>query len=511
MGARSCLCGRLARVDAGARAIRPYPHLHRDSIVARMSYCHRCLGLFAFTVGSLASAAAVRAQPLPTARVTGEVFDSLAMRPLPGATVQLVTTEQPARIRSATADSRGLFRFDSVTVGVYLIGFLHPLLDSLGIDGSMARVEIASPDPIAVALSTPSPAMLIAARCGPTQPGRPQGLFVGRVRVAGGAPLTTAARVRAQYTQTVASERGLERRTPSQFGTTDGDGLFSVCGVPAGRVINVRAFTVTDSSGFVELTVPNDGLMRRDLLVGPAIRTRSDTASRGEALSGTARFRGTVRNAAGNPVAGARVVVLGTAREATSGNSGQVTLATLPEGSYTLETRALGYQPLRTVVDLDGSAPTEAELTLATLPPAVDTMRVRADRMAVPLAEFERRRKLGFGHFLDEAQITARAPNNVADVFRQTPGVVTMPGQFGRDRVLLRGTGMTGDCPPAVFLNGLLIPNEDGDLDAIVNARDVRAVEVYARTASVPLQFQTRNGCGSVVIWTGARSAPARQ
>ena len=236
MGARSCLCGRLARVDAGARAIRPYPHLHRDSIVARMSYCHRCLGLFAFTVGSLASAAAVRAQPLPTARVTGEVFDSLAMRPLPGATVQLVTTEQPARIRSATADSRGLFRFDSVTVGVYLIGFLHPLLDSLGIDGSMARVEIASPDPIAVALSTPSPAMLIAARCGPTQPGRPQGLFVGRVRVAGGAPLTTAARVRAQYTQTVASERGLERRTPSQFGTTDGDGLFSVCGVPAGRV-----------------------------------------------------------------------------------------------------------------------------------------------------------------------------------------------------------------------------------------------------------------------------------
>jgi hypothetical protein len=86
-----------------------------------------------------------------------------------------------------------------------------------------------------------------------------------------------------------------------------------------------------------------------------------------------------------------------------------------------------------------------------------------------------------------------------------------MPGQFGRDRVLLRGTGMTGDCPPGVFLNGLLIPNEDGDLDAIVNARDVRAVEVYARTASVPLQFQTRNGCGSVVIWTGARSAPAKK
>jgi hypothetical protein len=472
---------------------------------------HRSFRLLSLAAGALAPLATVQAQPLPAARVTGVVFDSLAMQPLAGATVQLVTTQQPARIRAVAADSRGLFRFDSVAVGVYLIGFLHPLLDSLGVDGSMARVEITSPDPVGVTLSTPSPTTLITTRCGPTQPGRPQGLFVGRVRVAGGAPLTTAARVRAQYTQSIASERGLERRTPSQFGTTDSDGLFSVCGVPAGRVINVRAFTVTDSSGFVELTVPNDGLIRRDLLVGQAARTRSDTGSRGETLSGTARFRGTVRNATGNPVAGARVVVLGTARENTSGNTGQVTLSALPEGSYTLETRALGYLPLRTVVDLENGTPAEAELTLAALPAAVDTMRVRADRMAVPLAEFERRRKLGFGHFLDEAQITARAPNIVADVFRQTPGVVTMPGQFGRDRVLLRGTGMTGDCPPAVFLNGLLIPNEDGDLDAIVNARDVRAVEVYARTASVPLQFQTRNGCGSVVIWTGARSAPAKK
>ena len=46
---------------------------------------------------------------------------------------------------------------------------------------------------------------------------------------------------------------------------------------------------------------------------------------------------------------------------------------------------APGYQPLRTVVDLEGSASAEAELMLAALPPAVDTMRVRADRMAVAL------------------------------------------------------------------------------------------------------------------------------
>lgn len=475
-----------------------------------MSHGRSRLGLLALAAGALVPAAVAAAQSSPVARVTGEVFDSLAMRPLAGATVQLVTTGQPARIRVATADSRGVFRFDSVAAGVYVAGFLHPLLDSLGLEGPLARLEITTADPLALTLATPSAPTLIAARCGPPQPGRPQGLFTGTVRAARGIPLASPARVRAQYTQTTVSERGLERRTPAQFGTTDADGLFSVCGVPPGRTISVRAFTTTDSSGFVELTVPPDGLIRRNLLVGSATRARTDTTARGQSLSGPARLRGLVRNAAGKPVIGARVVVLGTAREGTTGSAGQVALSALPEGSYTLETRALGYQPLRSVVDLDGSREADAELTLSALPAAVDTMRVRADRMAVPLADFERRRKLGFGHFLDEKQITARAPNNVADVFRSTPGVVTMPGQFGRDRVLLRGTGMTGDCPPAVFLNGLLIPNEDGDLDAIVNARDVRAVEVYARTASVPLQFQTRNGCGSVVIWTGARSAPAQ-
>jgi len=43
----------------------------------------------------------------------------------------------------------------------------------------------------------------------------------------------------------------------------------------------------------------------------------------------------------------------------------------------------------------------------------------------------------------------------------------------------------------------------------VVQAQDVRAVEIYARSASIPVQFEARNGCGSIVIWTGPRSAPA--
>ena len=87
---------------------------------------------------------------------------------------------------------------------------------------------------------------------------------------------------------------------------------------------------------------------------------------------------------------------------------------------------------------------------------------------------------------------------------------MTLPGQLGREQVMMRGTGGTGSCVPAVFLNGLLIPMADGNLDTVMQPNDVRAVEIYPRASTAPIQFQTRNGCGSIVIWSGARRPPGK-
>ena len=64
---------------------------------------------------------------------------------------------------------------------------------------------------------------------------------------------------------------------------------------------------------------------------------------------------------------------------------------------------------------------------------------------------------------------------------------------------------------PAIFLNGALVGGGDGMLEDITSASDIRAVEIYARNASIPIQFETRNGCGSIVIWTGPRASPQRR
>jgi hypothetical protein len=42
-------------------------------------------------------------------------------------------------------------------------------------------------------------------------------------------------------------------------------------------------------------------------------------------------------------------------------------------------------------------------------------------------------------------------------------------------------------------------------IDNLVQPQDIRGVEVYSRIGSTPIEYQSRSGCGSIVIWTGAR------
>ena len=185
-------------------------------------------------------------------------------------------------------------------------------------------------------------------------------------------------------------------------------------------------------------------------------------------------------------------------------------MQSLPSGTYTLESRAIGYAPSRSPVDVLDGTEGSTDVAMEVFVPMVDTMRVRANRNPArdPMAEFDQRKKSGFGYFLDEDAISRRNPMYMSDLLRMTPGMSISPGQLGGDRVSMRGSGGTGTCTPTVFVNGARTASEDGMIDNVVNPQDVRAVEVYTRTASMPIQFQSLNGCGSIVIWTGARRSP---
>ncbi len=459
----------------------------------------------------------------PSARVIGVVFDSTAMRPLAGALVQLVASDDPSRVRSSTSDARGAYALDSVRAGSYLLGFFHAKLDSLGIEAPLLRVDVRTDGEIRAPVAIPSGRTLVARLCGPSAAAEGQGMFMGFVRSSRAEGLSAPARIRAQWKSVTLGPRGVERRSPALYATTSASGAFSICGIPTDGTFMARAFVGADSSGFVELEAPRNGFLFRDVYVGSATKVPAPVVDDPEAkpgtlsssgatvLRGNGKLRGIVRNANGQPVQGARLVVWGSGVEATTGASGQFAMQTLPAGTYTLESRALGYMPRRTAVDVLDGTEGSAEIALDAFVPTVDTVRIKANRGQGldQLADFEKRRKSAFGHFIDEDALSRRNPTYMSDVFRTTPGMTIMPGQSFGDQVLMRGSGGSGTCIPAIFLNNMRVMNDDGNLDNLVNPQEVRAVEIYSRTASVPIQFQATNGCGSIVIWTGGRRPPA--
>lgn len=455
---------------------------------------YRCLvALMLWTPALLASQGRPTTATVPpvVAPLVGTVFDSVATKWLSGAAVQLVDATNPSKVRSVVTGANGRFAIDSVAAGTYLIGFFHERLDQLGIEPPLFRVDITTADELTVPMTIPSAETIITRRCGPADADGPAGLYLGFVRNAATNAVVPAARVRAQYTELTVGSRSVERRSPSRFGSTTDDGRFALCGLPRDATVTARAYSGPDSTGFIELQVPRNGLLVRDLLIGSSNK-------------GTGAIRGNVKSRSGSSMNGARVVVWGASGNGTNTTNGQYQLDGLPTGTQVVEARAIGYQPARTVVDIPGAGGAVADITLEALVATVDTVRVRSDRLTNQLADFEKRRRSGFGSFIDDKQLNARAPIFMADIFRAVPGVTIATGQSAQGRVLMRGSGST--CAPAVFLNGMMVQVPDGNLDGVVNPQEVMAVEVYSRTSNVPAQFDSRNGCGSIVVWTGARN-----
>src|SRR4051812_20071198 len=88
--------------------------------------------------------------------ITGVVFDSLEMRGLAGATVQIADAKGGPWSRTTTSDAAGGFTFTDVPVGVYLLGFFHPKLDSLALASQILRVDVRTEQPMQARLALPS-------------------------------------------------------------------------------------------------------------------------------------------------------------------------------------------------------------------------------------------------------------------------------------------------------------------------------------------------------------------
>ena len=471
------------------------------------------LALFAGSV--LLSSAFLRTpQPAVTPAVTGMVFDSLSMTGLGGATVQLVTVDGRSAMRTTRSTASGHFTFLDVPVGSYLLGFLHPKLDSLGLNPETKRLDIRVDQPLQTQLSIPSGRTIARSVCGASFVTEEAGLLLGFVRGSGNAMPRAGANVVVRWADIVVEKGGVRREVSTTSATSNGTGQFAVCGVPLNVPVLINASVEADSSGQFEVTVPGSAFLNRDVFVAPIsrLRVRSlDSMPDVQLLRGTGRLRGRVIGANKRIVRDARVTVWGTGVETTTNPDGEFSLANLPAGTHTLEVRAIGFSPAQIPVDImDEQASAEVELSAIAV--TLDTVRVTAQRAFVSrrLLEIERRQRSGMGHVLTAQEINKRNPWRLTDLLRTVPGIRMTPGRFTADVVRMRNKFGLGYCTPDFYVDNIrVLVDEDFPIDNVVPMDDVMAVEVY--TNMVPGDFFASRDCGVVAITTGGRPAAEKR
>ncbi len=450
----------------------------------------------------------------PRVRLSGVVFDSTASAPLEGAVVQLVSEADPTRAWTARTDDTGAFAFADPAPGRYLLGFVHPRLEAVLLEPPAQAITVSTRD-ASVRLAIPSLPTIARAACADTPVDSGTTPVLGRVRAVDGSPLPAPARVTIAWSEVVI-DRGVSTVRPELRALTDTSGIFRLCNVPAGTNVQLVAETDRAASGRLELTTPAEGALLQPLTVGIAERVRVDDADEESLLRGPGTLTGTIVTPDGAPLPRSRVRLFETAASAMSDSTGAFRLTGLPTGTHTLEAFAIGFAPVRRIVDVADAAGTSLReeplrVTLERASTPLDTVRVFAS--ADPFSwrvGFDARRARGLGRFVDEAAIARRNPLRTTDVLITVPGLTMQRGRFAaEDQIYLRDN--SGElCLPDLFVDGMRLFLDGANIDSYVFANSLLGVEVYRSQALRPLEFTTENRCGAIVLWTGRRRTTPR-
>lgn len=465
--------------------------------------------------------------------VSGVVFDSLTNTPLARALVQVVERGEHRGAWSAFSDERGAFHISGLPHGLFLIGFLHPELDSLGLGVAPHMLDVATDAPLHSDLAVPSATTVRRLICAGAEHADSTGLMLGFIRDAdSGEPLAGATAV-VMWSEVVVGKgiRTERREVPIRSNEA---GWYALCEAPADGPLAARAELGKDASGTIEVNVPPEGVLHRDFYIprgGAAVvvsgRDASDAASNGasDAASkagrklpvagsraalrirhGSARLSGVVRDAQGEPVGGAQVMVWGSDITGSTRDDGTFTLAKLPAGTQALEVRYVGYAPKRVAVDLASGETRAVTVTLDRRADVLEQVTVfgKVSRRRSDLTGFLHRRQGSVGHFYTREEIGRMQALEFTDIMRRVPGIKLVPTSYLDYTILSsRAVGsMTGGaCQPSIYIDGARLI-DDTQINGMLHPRDIAAIEVYEGPSEAPQQY-SYGDCGSIVIWTG--------
>jgi hypothetical protein len=304
---------------------------------------------------------------------------------------------------------------------------------------------------------------------------------------------------------------GLERAEQSVRSTTRDNGWFALCSLPSSGTVSLLAARNSDTTALIDLDVSPLSLSRQDLYVGSA-RTalvRDSTAEGDSVVAASRRYRSgdfvvrgrVLTTVGGNPIQGALVSVA-EGPPAVANERGEWVLTSAPGGTQLLTVRAVGYYPLTQPVNVT-TAVRPVSLSLSTLKYVLDTLKITTTALRKQdRSGFQERQQSGQGQYLNPDQIERLHAVLTSDLFQSIPSLGVSKSGYVNDKRILMRRGAMGVCEPAVFLDGVRMPEmTTGDIDAWARPNDLGGIEVYTG-ATTPPQYQTLNGCGSILLWT---------
>lgn len=429
-----------------------------------------------------------------SARIVGVVADSLSAAPLRGAEVVVTGIA-----RSVTTDSLGRFTIDSLTPGTYQVGVFHPLLESLGVTLATQPFAVGADSAAIVNLGVPSVPTLVRRYCGARATSETPAVVAGRILEADTDMPVAGARVSLAWADVAVTKEAGVTRTPHVLQTeTDASGFFRICEIPSSLSdATLHATRSEMSTPEVPVEITNSLLFYQSLAFGPA----------SPAPQAVGTVSGRVEGTDARPIARARIEVLRSGVAAVSRDDGSFTLGGVATGTQLLIARQLGFDALRTPVNVTSREPTTVTLTLGRVVNVMDPVLVVARaNYTLERTGFNARKRSGNGYYFNREDIERRQPNYITNMLVNIPQVMVAQSRGGsvvqqRRRVIGGGTACT-----RLYVDGFewrnLMP---GDLDAI-NPADVIGLEVYPGQV-VPSQFRDTfdRGCITLVVWTQMR------
>ncbi|HEX5830014.1 MAG TPA: carboxypeptidase-like regulatory domain-containing protein, partial [Gemmatimonadaceae bacterium] len=391
--------------------------------------------------------------------------------------------------RHAVTDSLGRFRLLVPGAGRWTLTLSHAALDSVGLYGVGAAVEVPAAGASDVLVAVPSLATLWARVCGEAAPADARmGIVSGTVsRADGGAPAADAT-VRLEWLAIDTVAKRMAVRPLTLEAQTDSSGNFYVCGVRAGRELELRATAAGAASGTVFARLADRRLARVNLVVAPATDDGRPAAAAVGVITGRVRLDNDW------PQSGARVRVLGEEREVRTDTAGRFRLTGVPTGSRTLQVLTLGFEPEYLTVSPRAG---ETVSVTVTLKPALQLAPVTITAGLVrQFEDFERRRRLGFGHFVTSEELEGRQV--LRSVFEMLPSIRTVGTAFN-----WMAMGRDPGGQPCVL--SVLIDGRRASWDELRTYRPhhITALEVYPRYFSGPIELLPAGSqCGAVLVWT---------